>query len=735
MKTRTYILSGLRCASCVASSIRVIKNSSKNIKDVSISLLSGECTISYENEIDDSEIIANINSLGFEAVVKSSNEIHLLNDKYLKLHELIIVCVLGILLFYISIVNMTMKNPLVPDFLNLYKNPIGFVTVSLLLALCVNYFGLKFLLPGFKALIHLHPNMDSLIFIGSITSLIYSFVYTIFTYAYADGSMYAMKTLYDSSSMIIMFMYVGKYIEQESNNHARNAINNLIDIIPSKAILVTAEEKKEVCINEINVGDIVQVSIGQRVPVDGYISKYSSYVNTSSITGESKLQLLNVGDLVLAGSIVVSSDIYVEASKVSSDTTLNTIMLLVSKSQMSKTKLSRIIDTVSYYFIPSILFISLIVLIVWLSAQSDVELAFTHFISSIVIACPCALGLAVPLANINSSSRAIKEGFVYQNSEVYEKIEKINHVIFDKTGTLTTGEFDLFETFISEKYDSNYIYSLLFNMESKSNHPIAKSICKYIKDKKFNIVTKDLATKELLGYGLQALEEKDSYFIVNLKYASENKIKIHKDSSKFILLKNNEVLLEFYLKDKINDGAQELVNYLLHKKINITILSGDSLLEVEKIAKELGIINYKAELLPSEKYEYIQGLKKDKNNHILYVGDGINDAPSLSLSDIAITPYKSSDIANASSDIYLLNDDLANIIKVFKLTKYSMKVIKFNILWTFIYNVAAISIASGLLYVICQFSFKPYMSAIVMSLSSISVILTSLTIRFKKLKK
>ena len=722
----------MRCSACSAAVMHALK-SNKDIKNPSLNAITGLAEFEAEENFSSDEIIAEINALGYKAQNKEDANSLLNKDNYFNLPELFVLIFFSVLELYLSMMNMFMVHGALPDFLSIMHNPAGFAVAALILAIPIMIIGLKFFIPGIRSLIRLRPNMESLVSIGAIVAFVYSLVFTIIIFFdEASAQEDAMNIIYDSATMVILFVYIGKYIEQINNNKAKSAINNLISILPTDANVIRDNKVESVCINDVHIDDIVIVKPGERSPVDGIVVNGESEIDTSSITGESKAISIHKDDEILAGSIVLNGTLEIQAIKTTSDATLNNILYLVSKSQFSKSKVAKLIDAISFWFVPTIIFISLIAFISWISITHDFKFSIIIFVSTLVVACPCSIGLAIPLANVNATTTAIKNGFVYRNVDIASKLNKINTFVFDKTGTLTNGKFMVKEFKVLDKnLDKNEVLSFTSALESSSNHPIANSLVKFAKENG-NIDNAIKINSTLLpGKGLEGNYNGDIYYLGNTRnIISSEKL----DESLLYLTKNGQVIASFSIIDEIETGASELIKYLKEKKYRIIMLTGDGEETAKRVARQVGISEYKSKMYPSEKFEYITNLKKD-GAHICYIGDGINDAPSLSLSDLSISPYMSSDIATDSSDVYLLKSDLSVIKDVLGLTKLTGNIINLNILWAFGYNIVAMIIATGMFYSLDGLKLDPWMSALAMSISSISVVLTSLLIKLYKSKR
>ena len=736
MKKINYIVEGMRCASCQASVNNNVKKVD-GVKSCNTNLLSGLLEVEAEDYLKEDDVLVAISATGFKGYIKKDNKLSFDIDKYFNLYELIISLICMVIVMYISMTNMLVSSESLHNYIfdvfNHMINPVGYSVTLLVFSIPVFIIGFRFYIPGLKTLFKLHPNMDSLISIGSITAFIYSFVYTIIILIDPiNNAHYGMNLLYEASVTVISLIYLGKYIEQVSKNKAKKSINDLVNLIPINANIVDENNNiKEVCVNALKVDDVILCKAGEKVPVDGVVISGASNIDTSLITGESEPRKVKQGDTIFAGSTLLDNYLYIKASKINADTTLNSILALVSKASVSKSKISNLVDKISFYFVPIVLLISLLTFIVWISVDYNNPInAVRNFINTLVIACPCSIGLAIPLANVISSVKALKNGIIYKNSEVHNIIKDINYVVFDKTGTLTTGNFDIKIHVIDNNYSKLDIYSILGSLEENNSHPIGVSIMKYINDNKISFIN-NIEKEDIQSVGIKGIINNDIYLFGNYKITLniDDIDTLNLDKSYLYLLKNNKIIASIYLEDEISKGSLELIKYLKSKNINILMLTGDNEKKAKLIADKLGIDNFLSDLLPSDKYDVIEDLKSDKNNKIMYLGDGINDAPSLNLADVSITPYKSSDIANESSDIYLLNEDLSLIIDIFKLSKYTHNIIFINIIWAFIYNIVAMIFAIGI-FIPFGIGLEAWMSALSMSLSSICVILTSLTINF-----
>lgn len=737
MKKVNILISNMRCGACKANVEKIILKN-KGVESVNINLLSGLCELTYnEALLDIDEVISDINGAGFEAVTDFDENSLFKKDNFYSLKEFITLLLFSVPLSYISLSNMIFEEPFIFDFLNMHTNLLGYTIGLFVLSIFIFVLGLKFFIPGIKNLIKLRPNMDTLITLSSLSTYILSLVFSILIFidpTSSSNNHYGMFLLYDVSAMVLSFVYGGKLLEQHYKNKAKTSMKDMLSLAPKNAFKVDeSNHEEEVCINTLSIGDIIHVYQDTRIPADGICIKNSCHVDKSSITGESNPIFIKKDDEVLGGSMLIDGDIYIKITKAANNTLLNNILKLVSKSQSKKSKTDNIIDTISLYFVPTIILLSIITFLSWYFTSYDLLLSIKYFSSILVVACPCAIGLAIPLANTFTSMRAIKSGFVIKNSAILETIRNIDIAIFDKTGTLTLNELEVSE-FLIYSENKNFIKSLIYSAEKSNVHPIATSISNYLKDSK-PLNKDDIKLTNIIGKGIE-IQYKNELYYLGSKNFIESKLNIEsikepKDTTIY-LSSRNKIEAKISLKYKLRPQTKELIAYLKSKKITPVMLTGDAYGPANAIASELGIEDFLSDLLPEDKYDCIQDYKNE-NKKILYVGDGINDAPSLALSDIAVTPYMGSDIATSNSDVYLTNESFDSLIKFIKLGRYSYKIIILNIMWAFIYNIIGLFLASGMFFASSGVALEPYMSALMMTFSSFSVIISSLTIKLKRL--
>jgi len=719
MKKIILNIEGMTCSAC-SNGLEKYLNKQKGIK-ANVNLVMSIASIEYDDNIDIPTLEKYIVDAGF----KSRGIANFKEDKKDNKKALIIYGILGIILMFISMSSMIIKIP----YINI-DYPINYSITLLILTIPFLYYGYDILRNGIKNMIHLIPNMDTLVTLGVISSFLYSLYNTFMILK--GNNMYVHHLYYESVAFVIYFIKLGRLIEGRTTKKTKSAIENLVTITPNKAKLKKGKSYIEVNINEVNIGDTLVCLAGEKYAVDGIISKGSTHTNESFITGESIPIKKGINDKVIAGSLNYEGIVEYKATKIGKDTLVSNIVNMVVESSNEKMKVSKLADKICSLFVPIVIVISFITFIVNFILTNDFSLSLTRFVSILVISCPCALGLATPLCIMVTLGICSKEGILIRNSSVLEIISKIDTVVFDKTGTLTNGSLKVNKFYNFSKLSDKEIYSILGSLEINSNHPIGKSIIKYIegkqiKYKKFNNI------RNIDGIGIKGNLNKDIYYVGNRKVLNninnpylDIEDNLTKDGNSIVYIcKNNEILGIIGIKDTIRKESLEVIKYLKKRKINTIMLTGDNDNTARKIANDLGIDNVISNCLPSKKEEIIKNLKKEHT--VCMIGDGINDAPSLTNSDVSISIGSGTDIAKDSSDIILMNDDLTKLISLFNISKKVLINIKENLFWAFFYNILMIPLAAGMFNI----EINPMIASIAMILSSFFVSLNAL--RLKKM--
>ena len=722
MKSIILKIDGMSCSAC-SNGLEKYLNKQDGIDSAVVNLVMATASIKYEDDltIEDLERFieeAGFKSLGEESIIEKKNK-----DSSI---SYIIFGLLGLVLMYISMSHMIHFPTL--DILNMMKHPIIYSVTLLILTIPFIIYGFDILKSGFNNLIHKSPNMDTLVSIGIITSFLYSLFGVIMIII--GHKEYVENLYFESSAFVVYFIKLGKYIDKRSKNKTIESIKELVSITPGFARIKTDNGYKEITIDEVNKGDILVCLPGDKVSVDGEIVKGESHFDESFITGESIPVIKNVGSKVVAGSVNFEGTIEYKAEKIGKDSTISEIVRLVVEATNTKMKISNIADKICSYFVPLVIIIAIITFILNLIIVRDFSLSLTRFITVLVVACPCSLGLATPLALVVSVGKAARGGLLIRNSETLELSSKVDTVVFDKTGTLTYGILSISKINIHSDMKEQEVLEILASIESNSTHPLALGINNYVKE---NNIKKslDLITEDISGYGVKGRDNKNTYYACNSKLLKKldiiNSYKDEEDSltkdgcSVIYLVKNKKVIALFGLKDIIRKESFEVVSKLKDMNIDVIMLSGDNNNTCLKIGNELNIDNIISEKTPKEKCNYISKLI-ESGKIVMMVGDGINDAPSLTLSSIGVSLKGAVDIATNSSDVIISNNNLLKIIDLINNGKSTIKNIKQNLFWAFIYNICMIPLASG----IFGLSINPMIACLMMILSSLTVTINAL---------
>ena len=733
-------IKGMTCEACKAHVTRA-SNSVKGVIESNVSLLNNNMTVTYDENITNiNEIINSIKKAGYDAYKYNSNEI--INKKDYSLIKLIFGFIFLFLIMYVSMGHMMFNMPIFKIF-DMDKNVMGFSLIQFILVLPIVFLFRNYFINGFKRLIKRSPNMDTLIALGSAFSLIYG-VIALFVISYGVNHNiqkyidWHENLYFEACAMILVLVSLGKYLENISKKKTTKAIEELINLKPKVARIKNNDSELIVDSSTIKINDIIICKQGDIIPIDGYVINGNGSINEANITGEAIPKYKNINDYVYASTTVESGYLEIKCDKELKDTSFQQIIDLVNEASNSKAKISKLVDKISLIFVPMIILISLITFVFNILYSKEFDLAFNFSITVLVIACPCALGLATPVSIMVSIGKASKMGILIKNAEILENSSKISTIVFDKTGTITNG-FPRVIDFIN--YTNIDLYSIIYNIEIKSNHPLSKAIIEFSKDKKIDLEIKNFLNLD--GRGLIADINNDTYYIGNYKYyldlglnskEIENKKEEFEKEGKTVLivLKNNEIIGLISLMDTIKDNSKELISELKKLKINTILLTGDNKVSSEIIGNKIGVDRVISEVLPIDKGNIINDIKKNTNGLVAMVGDGVNDAIALTNADLGISIKGSSDVAINSSDIVLLHNNLYDILNLIKLSRRTLNTIKLCLFWAFFYNLICVIIATGVFYYSLGFKINPMIGSIAMSISSVSVILTALTINLFK---
>ena len=731
MKKIVLSIEGMTCSAC-SNGLEKYLNKQEGIKQASVNLVMANASIEYDEKILN---IDNLNEFVRKAGFKSLGEFKEIKvEKKNKKEKIkfIVFTILAILLMYIAMGHMI--NLPILSVIDVSKNPIGYTICLFIFAVVFMIYGFDILRNGYKNLIHRTANMDTLVGIGVISSFFYSVYNMILLF---NGNNDVIHHLYfESVVMVIYFIKLGRYIDGLSKDKTKEAIQKLVKITPESATIKVDGREKNVTIDEVRKGDIVISKPGERISVDGEIVEGKTHLDESFITGESKPIAKSIGDKIIAGSINYDGYIEYKAEKIGKESAISEIVKLVIEASNTKAPIAKIADIVSGYFVPVVIIISILTFIMYLIMGYGFESSLITFVTILVVACPCSLGLATPLAIVVSEGKCASNGILIKKSEVLENAQKINTIVFDKTGTLTYGKLKIAEIKNFSDMSDNKLLQLVGSIESKSTHPIGKAFTEYLKDNKlevlqvkefgnvsgFGIIGKINDTKFVIGNS-KILE---SYKIENV-YEKEEKKLAKKGNSIVYVVQDNQIIALIGVNDIVRDNSKEVINELNNKSIDTIMLTGDNKQTAEKIAEDISISKVMADVLPNEKTNIIKQLKQE-NRYVMMCGDGINDSPALATADIGVSVKSGTDIAMDSSDVILTNNDLSSIVKLIDVSKKTIKIIKQNLFWAFFYNVLMIPIAIGVLKPI-GISISPMVASLAMVFSSITVILNTLRLR------
>lgn len=747
---KQYNVTGMSCASCVARVEKAV-NKVDGVTSCSVNLLTN--SMSVDGDVKSSDVISAVEKAGYGASLKgNSSKENKSNDEPLKDTEtpklkkrLFSSLVFLILLMYISMGHMMWGFPL-PSILA--NNHIAMGLIQLLLTGIIMVINQKFFISGFKALIHRSPNMDTLVALGAGASFIYS-VYALFamTNAQVNNDMslvmkYMDEFYFESAGMILTLITLGKMLESYSKGKTTNAIKGLMNLAPKKATILVDNTEKVVPIEEVKIGDIFVVKPGENIPVDGVVIEGESAVNESALTGESIPVDKTVGDNVSGATVNQSGFIKCKATKVGEDTTLSQIIKMVSDASATKAPIAKVADKVSGVFVPIVISIAVVTIIVWLLCGAAFGNALVRGISVLVISCPCALGLATPVAIMVGNGVGAKNGILFKNATSLETTGKISYVLLDKTGTITNGTPVVTDIIPSENYTENDLLSYASSLESKSEHPLAKAVVQKAIDS--NIKTLDTTDfKSLTGNGVSAKINGKTIVGGSVKHISsianidEKIIKqaddlATKGKTPLLFVMDNRLLGIIAVADVVKSDSPKAIKELQNMGIKVVMVTGDNEKTAQAIAKESGVDEVIAGVLPDGKEKVVTQYKE--KGMVAMVGDGINDAPALTRADIGIAIGAGTDVAIDSADIVLMKSKLTDVSGAIRLSRGTLRNIHENLFWAFIYNVIGIPLAAGVWIPIFGWTLSPMFGAAAMSLSSFCVVTNALRLNFLNIR-
>ncbi len=769
MKTERYRVTGMTCAACQANVTRCVSKLD-GVDDVNVSLLANQMTVSYdESRLDPEAIMQAVEKIGYGASALEKQESHrdkggfrsewqarqsqaIENQKQMRQRLWLSVALL-IPLMYVAMGHMLFLP--VPWFFVGVENSMISALTQLVLTIPVIFINRHFFQTGLKALWHRAPNMDSLVAIGSGASLVYG-LFAMFRLAYGFGHgdlelvhQYAHALYFESAAMILTLVTVGKYLEAKSKLKTSDALGKLVDLAPKTAVVLREGKEQVVPAEQVEVGEIIVIRPGEGIPVDGVVTEGYGYVDQAAITGESVPVEKRPGDQVISATMNKNGTFQFRASKVGEDTTLSQIIRLVDEAGNSKAPIARLADKVSGIFVPVVIVISVLTAIVWLAVGMGVEFALSNAISVLVISCPCALGLATPVAIMVGTGKAAEMGILIKSAESLENLHNIDTIVLDKTGTITSGHPSVTDTILlTDSLTETQFLSEAAAAEMGSEHPLARAVVEYVQEQGVELA-KSEQFEAKPGRGIAARVNGKKYLSGNVSYLKENQAfpsgeearaaeqvverLAQEGKTPLLFAREGKLIGVVAVADTIRETSKSAIRQFQEMGLHVVMLTGDNHVTAEAIRAELGIEQAVSDVLPTQKEAHVRALQ-EQGHKVAMVGDGINDAPALTRADIGIAIGAGTDIAIESADVVLMKDSLEDVVAAIQLSRAVVRNIHMNLFWAFFYNVLGIPLAAGALFPAFGLRLSPMIGSAAMSLSSVCVVTNALRLRFFKRK-
>ena len=741
-KQKEYIIEGMSCASC-AMTIENAVSKIPGVDKASVNLATEIMTVEANDSVTPEDIAKVVDGVGYSARPRGKSVEEELEEKNEKkeahLREmkrnLTISAIFTVPLLFIAMADMV-GIPM-PAFLSPMQSPVSYALIQLALSLPIVWIGRRFFVDGFKALSKGHPNMDSLVALGTSAAFLYSLYGT---YHVLEGhAHFAMNLYYESAGVILTLITLGKYFEDVSKGKTSMAIQTLVGLAPKMATVLRDGQEVEVPVEEVQVGDLIRVKPGEKVPVDGVVTEGNSTVDESMLTGESIPVSKSVGDEVIGASLNKTGSFILKATKIGKDTALSQIIQLVEQAQGSKAPIAKLADKVSGVFVPIVIVLALVSGLAWyFLGQESWVFALTITISVLVIACPCALGLATPTAIMVGTGKGAENGILLKSGEALEEANHVNMVVFDKTGTITNGTPVVTDVVTADNTDADALIRLAASLEVASEHPLGEAIVAKAKEQgaAFDEVTNFEA---IPGFGIKGQVGETLVFLGNEKWMRENGLAneaMNEKANRFAeqgktplyIGYNDAVQGLIVVADTVKESSARAIQTLHEMGIQVAMMTGDHERTAQAIAAEVGIDRVFSEVLPQDKANYVSKLQEE-GYIVAMVGDGINDAPALAQAQVGIAIGTGTDVAIESADAVLMKSDLMDVPAMLKLSRATIRNIKENLFWAFAYNVIGIPFAMGVLHLFGGPLLNPMIAGAAMSFSSVSVVLNALRLK------
>ena len=741
-KQKEYIIEGMSCASC-AMTIENAVSKIPGVDKASVNLATEIMTVEANDSVTPEDIAKVVDGVGYSARPRGKSVEEELEEKNEKkeahLREmkrnLTISAIFTVPLLFIAMADMV-GIPM-PAFLSPMQSPVSYALIQLALVLPIIWLGRRFFVDGFKALSKGHPNMDSLVALGTSAAFLYSLYGT---YHVLEGhAHFAMNLYYESAGVILTLITLGKYFEDVSKGKTSMAIQTLVGLAPKMATVLRDGQEVEVPVEEVQVGDLIRVKPGEKVPVDGVVTEGNSTVDESMLTGESIPVSKSVGDEVIGASLNKTGSFILKATKIGKDTALSQIIQLVEQAQGSKAPIAKLADKVSGVFVPIVIVLALVSGLAWyFLGQESWVFALTITISVLVIACPCALGLATPTAIMVGTGKGAENGILLKSGEALEEANHVNMVVFDKTGTITNGTPVVTDVVTADSTDADALIRLAASLEVASEHPLGEAIVAKAKEQgaAFDEVTNFEA---IPGFGIKGHVGETLVFLGNEKWMRENglaNVEMNEKANSFAeqgktplyIGYNDAVQGLIVVADTVKESSARAIQTLHEMGIQVAMMTGDHERTAQAIAAEVGIDRVFSEVLPQDKANYVSKLQEE-GYIVAMVGDGINDAPALAQAQVGIAIGTGTDVAIESADAVLMKSDLMDVPAMLKLSRATIRNIKENLFWAFAYNVIGIPFAMGVLHLFGGPLLNPMIAGAAMSFSSVSVVLNALRLK------